>query len=122
MSRIPINYLCSWIGGVTTSFLSAVIFYTIVPIPAKLTNNWSRIARWSPVVGLCIGLLLALLDILLQFCRLPDLTRSALIVAAWVGIILIRRESSVNTSEKMRKISAERFAVYFQVRSQGSPV
>ena len=86
MSKISIHYLCSWIGGLTTSFLSAVIFYTIVPIPAKLTNNWSRIARWSPVVGLCIGLLLALLDILLQFCGLPDLTRSALIVTAWVGI------------------------------------
>ena len=62
------------------------MFYTIIPLPEQWTNNWSRVARWCPVVGLLIGLLLASSSTLLQRLGLPNLTRSALLVAAWVGI------------------------------------
>ncbi|BAZ43186.1 cobalamin 5'-phosphate synthase [Chondrocystis sp. NIES-4102] len=69
-----------------TSFLSSVIFYTIIPLPTQWTNNWTRIARWCPIVGLLIGILLFLGKIILEFFNLPPLTISALIVATWVVI------------------------------------
>jgi adenosylcobinamide-GDP ribazoletransferase len=69
-----------------TSFLSAVIFYTIIPMPTQWTSNWSRVARWCPVVGLLIGLLLALFNLILKLLGLPNLTLSALTVGVWVGI------------------------------------
>lgn len=86
MSKIYINYLWLWIRDLISSLGSAVIFYTIIPLPVSWTNNWTRIARWCPIVGLLIGLLLAGFNISLQFCGLPSLTRDAVIVATWVGI------------------------------------
>ncbi|MBE9048629.1 adenosylcobinamide-GDP ribazoletransferase [Pleurocapsales cyanobacterium LEGE 10410] len=86
MTKILIDFSVSWIANLVTSFGSSIIFYTTIPLPARWTNNWSQIARWCPVVGLSIGLLLALLSILLQRLGLPSLTRSALLVAVWVGI------------------------------------
>lgn len=86
MSKIPINYFGSWIFDLLTSLTSSVIFYTVIPLPPQWTNNWSRIARWCPVIGVLIGLLLSLVDILLGFSKMPDLTSNALIVVIWVAI------------------------------------
>ena len=71
---------------VTSSFASGVIFYTVIPLPTGWTNNWLRIARWCPVIGLLIGFLLILGGEFLELLGIPNLTRSALIVAAWVAI------------------------------------
>ena len=86
MLKVPISNFRSWIIDLITSLSSSVIFYTILPLPTQWTNNWSRIARWCPTVGLSIGLLLSLLEILLDWSGLPSLTRNALIAAAWVAI------------------------------------
>ena len=86
MTKISIHRFKSWIYDTTTSLSSGVIFYTIVPLPTAWTNNWSRIARWCPVVGVFIALLLSLFHTLLQFCGLPNLTLSASIATAWVAI------------------------------------
>ena len=71
---------------VVRSFCSAVIFYTIVPLPTSWTGNWERITRWASLIGLILGGLLGLGDIFLQHCHIPEFTRSALIVAIWIGI------------------------------------
>ena len=84
ITKITLNSLGTWIRDAIASACSAVIFYTIIPLPAEWTYNWSRIARWGPIVGLLIGSLLSLLEIILS--GLPNLTRSAAIVAIWVGI------------------------------------
>ena len=76
----------SWITEAVSSFSSGVIFYTILPLPTKWTSNWSRIARWCPVIGLVIGLLLAWLGRLLNWLGLPSLTLNALIVTFWIVI------------------------------------
>ena len=68
------------------SFCSAVIFYTIIPLPISWTGNWQRIARWASLIGWLIGVLLGLTDLVLQSCQISELTRSALIVAVWLGI------------------------------------
>ncbi|NJL52115.1 MAG: adenosylcobinamide-GDP ribazoletransferase [Hydrococcus sp. SU_1_0] len=78
------NHLWSSITDLITSFTSGVIFYTVIPLPSRWTNNWTRIARWCPVVGLLIGSLLALFASLLELIGIPTLTRNALTVAAWV--------------------------------------
>lgn len=68
------------------SCCSAVIFYTTIPLPISWTGNWQRIARWASSVGIFIGVLLGLTDLFLQSCQIPEFTRSALIVAIWLGI------------------------------------
>lgn len=86
MFKIPILQLWSFIVGLITSFASGVIFYTIIPLPSIWTNNWSRIARWCPLVGLLIGLILAWFLSLLKLVGMPELTRSALTIGAWVAL------------------------------------
>ena len=86
MLKTAIKDFWSWISEAIASWGSSVIFYTIIPLPAKWTNNWSRIARWCPAIGLIIGLLLAGLGTLLSWLGVPNLTRNALIVAAWIAI------------------------------------
>ena len=86
MTKISLDYLRSSILDLITSWTSSVVFYTIIPLPFRWTNNWSRIARWCPVAGLFIGLLLALVDFLLGLGGIPDLTNKALVVAVWVAI------------------------------------
>ncbi|MEL6580843.1 MAG: adenosylcobinamide-GDP ribazoletransferase [Cyanobacteria bacterium J06621_12] len=78
--------LWAFVADLTTSFTSGVIFYTVIPLPTSWTNNWLRIARWCPPIGLLIGFLLVLWGGLLELLGIPNLTRSALIVAAWVAI------------------------------------
>ena len=86
MTKIPINNFGLGIYNIFTSFCSGVIFYTVIPLPFKWTNNWLRIARWCPMVGICIGLSIAAVDVLLEFCSVPNLTNKALLVAFWVAI------------------------------------
>ncbi|MEL6495625.1 MAG: adenosylcobinamide-GDP ribazoletransferase [Cyanobacteria bacterium J06623_7] len=86
MLKVPINNFWSSISNLFTSFTSAVIFYTVIPLPAKWTNNWSRIARWCPLIGLFIGSILALLVTWLEFLGIPKLTRSGLAIAVWVAL------------------------------------
>lgn len=85
MSILSIDFFRQCIQKLFFSFCSSVIFYTIVPLPLKWTGEWSRIARWSPVIGLVIGGLLGILTSALSFCGLPVLTRSVIVVAIWVG-------------------------------------
>lgn len=86
MYKIPINSVWSLIIDLITSLSSAVIFYTVIPLPNRWTNNWSRIARWCPIVGLLIGSILILSSTLLELLGIPNLTRSALMVGIWVAI------------------------------------
>ena len=85
MVKIPINSLRTEIREAIASMGGAVIFYTVIPLPTGWTYNWSRLARWCPIVGLLIGFLLTLLEIILR-TWLPNLTCNALIVTAWVAI------------------------------------
>lgn len=65
---------------------AAVAFYTCLPIPLSWSLEFRGIARLAPVLGLAIGGLLGLADIGLGLLGCPVLTRSALVVAGWVGI------------------------------------
>ena len=69
-----------------TSLLGAIIFYPIIPLPEHWPKSFQAIARWSPLIGLSIGALLAIIDILLDWIGFPITVRSALIIA--LGIYL----------------------------------
>ncbi len=68
------------------SFLGGVAFYTVIPLSIHWELAIERVARWAPAIGLLIGGLLGLSDIILQLFGIPILTRSALIIALGVGL------------------------------------
>lgn len=63
-----------------------MLFYTCVPLPSWWPVVFERIAAYAPVMGLLIGGWLAGVDLALAWVQMPILTRSALVVALWVGI------------------------------------
>lgn len=65
-------------------FAGAIAFYTSLPIPATWPLEFAGIARWAPLIGLMIGGCLGLIDVTLQMIGVPVLTRSALVVGAWI--------------------------------------
>ncbi len=68
------------------SLIAALIFYTKIPFPYFKNLEFTRLARWSPIIGIIIGICLSLLDRFCHIINLPILLRSAMIVAAWVWI------------------------------------
>lgn len=74
-----IQSLINQLGG-------AIAFYTVVPVPSTWSLEFRRIAPWAPLMGILIGGLLWLLDLGLSRLGMPVLTRSGLLVAAWIGI------------------------------------
>ena len=66
------------------SLLAALTFYTCFPIPTNFQLDFTRIARWAPVIGLLVGGGLALVDLGLEWLQMPILTRSGVIVVLWI--------------------------------------
>jgi adenosylcobinamide-GDP ribazoletransferase len=66
------------------SLLAALAFYTCCPIPTNFELDFSRIARWAPVIGLLLGGGLGLVDLGLDWLEMPILTRSGIIVVLWI--------------------------------------
>ena len=67
-------------------FGGATLFYTCLPLPSNWPLDCVRIARWAPWIGLLIGAMLGGLDLILAEFQIPNLTRCALVVLAWVWI------------------------------------
>ncbi|PSB18983.1 adenosylcobinamide-GDP ribazoletransferase [Phormidesmis priestleyi ULC007] len=65
---------------------AGVAFYTCLPVPTACALEFSGIGRIAPIVGLLIGGLLGILDWGLGWVGMPPLTRSAIVVAAWVAV------------------------------------
>jgi adenosylcobinamide-GDP ribazoletransferase len=66
------------------SLAAAFTFYTCVPTPPTWRLDFSRIARWAPLVGICLGAWLSEIDLIWQYLGMPALTRSALVVVLWL--------------------------------------
>ncbi|WP_416669074.1 adenosylcobinamide-GDP ribazoletransferase [Egbenema bharatensis] len=64
---------------------SAIVFYTVLPVPGSPTE-FQSVSHFAPLVGLLIGGLLSGLDGGMDFVGVPTLTRSALLVVLWIGI------------------------------------
>ncbi|WP_071516544.1 adenosylcobinamide-GDP ribazoletransferase [Geitlerinema sp. PCC 9228] len=68
-----------------STLAAAVAFYTCFPVPTTWTLEFRGMARLAPVVGILLGGWLGLLDGLLAALSVPILTRSALVVLAWLA-------------------------------------
>jgi adenosylcobinamide-GDP ribazoletransferase len=78
--------MSQWRKRLTKSFLGAVTFYTIIPLPRNYETDFERIARWAPCIGLILGGLLGLADTVLEWLSLGVLTRSVLIVILSIAL------------------------------------
>ena len=68
-----------------SSFWSAVIFYTRLPLPRSWTNCWQRIARWASLIGLILGLLMGFTHSALLKVGFSPLVAGAVITSLWLG-------------------------------------
>jgi adenosylcobinamide-GDP ribazoletransferase len=68
------------------SISAALVFYTCLPVPASWTLDFSGMARFAPIIGIAIGILLGLLDAVLMALNAPPLTTSAIVVIAAIGL------------------------------------
>jgi len=66
------------------SLLAALTFYTCFPVSANLQLNFTRIARWAPIIGLLLGGGLGLVDLGLEWLDMPILIRSGIVVVLWI--------------------------------------
>ncbi len=67
-------------------FGAAIVFYTCIPLPHHWPFEFRGMARWAPVIGLLLGLGLAIGDGGLQRIGLNPMLGNVLIVMAWLGI------------------------------------
>ena len=79
----PIAAQSQWFS--MRSFLAAIAFYTVIPLPRSWPLHFDRVARWLPVIGVGIGGVLAAVDVLLK-PLVPPAVRSLLVVSLWLGI------------------------------------
>lgn len=68
------------------SFLAAIVFYTVVPLPKNWVLEFGQIARWAPLIGVIIGIFLGIIDWILYQIEIPPLTCSILLVTIWIAI------------------------------------
>ena len=91
------------------SFLGAVTFYTIIPLPAAWSLQFERIARWAPLIGILLGGLLSLLDAVLALLGMPKLTRSVLIIAIWIALTGgLHLDGAIDTADGLAVLDKQR--------------
>ena len=109
MSILSIDLLGQGTKKLLVSFGSAVIFYTVIPLPPSWTGEWSRIARWSPIIGLIIGGILGILIYSLHFCGIPVLTRSVIVIAIWLSATgSLHLDGAMDTADGLSVTNPER--------------
>lgn len=76
----------SWWKNQVLNLVASIIFYTSIPIPYIEPLEFGMVARFATAIGVMIGGILGLFDIVANFLGIPVLTRSALVVAGWIAI------------------------------------
>lgn len=109
-----------------TSLFSAIIFYTIIPLPNLFPFNGDKIARWLPFIGILLSSLLILADEVANLINLPVLTKSTLIIGLWIyltgglhldGVMDTADGLAVQNSEKRLEVMADSVTGAFGVMS-----
>ncbi|PHJ55841.1 cobalamin synthase [Nostoc linckia z18] len=75
-----------WWKNLLFKLAASIIFYTVIPLPYLNKLDFQGVARLASIVGLIIGGILGLLDLVMNYTGVPMLTRSALIVSIWIAI------------------------------------
>jgi adenosylcobinamide-GDP ribazoletransferase len=96
---------------------SAITFYTCLPLPASWVGEFGHVACWLPLIGGLIGGLLGFLDVGLQYLTIPDLTRSAVVVIAWVWLTGgLHLDGAMDTADGLAVMPHETSATEVQQR------
>ncbi len=80
------NKILQWWQGKLLEMAASIIFYTAIPLPEIKNLDFHRVACFAPLVGLAIGGILSLGDLVINYLGIPLQTRSALVVIGWIGI------------------------------------
>ncbi len=75
-----------WWKTQVLNLVASIIFYTSIPMPYIERLEFDEVARFAPAIGITIGGILGLVDIVANFLGISVLTRSALVVASWIAI------------------------------------
>jgi adenosylcobinamide-GDP ribazoletransferase len=92
-----------------SSFLGALTFYTVIPLPNQWKLDFGQMARWLPIIGLIIGVVLAMVDLIFGYLGMPMLTRSVLIIALWLGMTGgLHLDGVMDTADGLAVMDAQR--------------
>ncbi|MEP0870380.1 adenosylcobinamide-GDP ribazoletransferase [Trichocoleus desertorum AS-A10] len=95
--------------GIGSRVAAAIAFYTCLPVPPTWALEFQGVARLAPYIGLLIGGLLGAFDLGLQAIAMPVLTRSALIVAAWMAVTGgLHLDGAMDTADGLAVLDPER--------------
>lgn len=109
MQKFVFSLLLQRSRSLVSSFLGAVSFYTIIPLPNQWQGEFLRVARFAPLIGLLIGGLLGLTDWLLQLVEIPILTSSGLVIATNVAITGgLHLDGAIDTADGLAVTTPER--------------
>lgn len=75
-----------WWKKLGLNLFASVIFYSSIPLPYINGLDFARVAHFAPLVGVMIGSILGLCDVVMNYLGIPLLTRSALVVIIWIAI------------------------------------
>ncbi|MBV6621514.1 MAG: adenosylcobinamide-GDP ribazoletransferase [Rivularia sp. (in: Bacteria)] len=75
-----------WWKNQLLNMVASIIFYTSIPLPYFERLEFTNVARCATWIGIIIGGILGLFDIVANFLGMPVLTRSSLVVAIWIAI------------------------------------
>jgi adenosylcobinamide-GDP ribazoletransferase len=94
---------------VLKSLLAAWAFYTCLPAPQKMELDFSRIARWAPLMGLAIGGIVAGADYGLALLAMPIVVRSTIVILLWLGLTGgLHLDGAMDTADGLAVTSPER--------------
>lgn len=80
------NFQYQWCKKRVLKAVASIIFYTSIPMPYVENLKFGEVAHFAPAVGLIIGGVLGLFDIVTNFLGMSVFTRSALVVVSWIAI------------------------------------
>ncbi|MGI0494579.1 adenosylcobinamide-GDP ribazoletransferase [Alkalinema pantanalense CENA528] len=95
--------------GIFPKIISAVTFYTCIPIPSHWPQDFRGIAQYAPLVGLGLGGGISLLDWGLQGVGIPLIVRSGLLVGA--GLLLtggLHLDGAMDTADGLAVFDPDR--------------
>jgi adenosylcobinamide-GDP ribazoletransferase len=91
------------------TLLAGIAFYTCLPVPTTWAMEFGGVARVAPIIGVLVGGILGTIDWSLQTVGMPTLTRSALIVAAWVALTGgLHLDGAIDTADGLAVMDPQR--------------
>jgi adenosylcobinamide-GDP ribazoletransferase len=101
--------ILQWWQQQLLNLAAAVIFYTAIPLPNLPNLDFQRVACFAPVIGLMIGGILDLFDMVLNYFNVPNLTHCVLLVLVWLAITGgLHLDGAMDTADGLAVTNPER--------------